>query len=153
MTAIIREALGRMQRMVEGNPQMEALVERALAEVTGIDGGSPRRTTCAATDCAKRLPVGRPIYCSDACGERQRSRNKRGTAWGAKGERHPRTAAMWAMRAELDAKGGAGKCIFCMKQMSRLRHLQCGADQCEADYQHMYHLGEKAVQAEEAATS
>lgn len=107
--------------------------------------------TCAAEDCRKPLPPGRRRWCSEACQERIHSRRRRGTDWSAKGQRHPRTAAMWEMRAEMDAVGGKGRCIFCEGPLPKGRRLHCGSpgpDGCEADYQHMYHLGELAERPE-----
>lgn len=70
--------------------------------------------------------------------------------------RHPRTAAFWEMRAEMDAAGGKGRCIFCEGPLPRGRRLHCGSpgpDGCEADYQHMYHLAEVAERSEREPSS
>ena len=104
--------------------------------------------TCQSHPCTKPLPPRRRRFCSGKCMNREASRVRRGTDWSAKPTRHPRTALIWEMRAEMDAEGGRGRCIFCPMALPGGRRIHCGAKDCEAEYQHMYHLGEMAEKAE-----
>lgn len=99
---------------------------------------------CAAKDCRTPLPTGHPPWCSAKC----RKRSRRGVDWSAHPKRHPNTSDMWEMRAEMDARGGKGRCIFCEGPISVLRRLHCGSEQCTADYHHLYDVAKRAAKAE-----
>jgi hypothetical protein len=89
----------------------------------------------------------RRLFRTNECGARFFGSMPKSTRPGrraTKAERHPRAAMMWEMRAELDAEGGRGRCIYCVKHLPPHRVLQCGSEACEADYQHDYHLAEHA---------
>lgn len=122
-------------------------MEAGTSAAAALAGEEAMIRMCTAAPCTNPLPAGRIRYCSEKCIHRAASARRRATDWGSKGVRHPRTAEMWEMRRELDAEGGKGRCIFCVRTLPPLRHLHCGRAPCEAEYQHMYHLAEMTERA------